>query len=118
MIGFAMALHVVFRGHDGFGETFLGLFNAMLGDTGLFDEFSGERYDRVATILLVVYLFIVVTIMLLNLLVAILSTSHAKVHDNVEGEFKVSKARIVEHSRFVVSKDLASCPRQLGSAGR
>lgn len=109
MIGFAMALHVLFRDRDGFGETVLGLFNAMLGDTDLFDEFSGERYDGVATVLLVVYLFIV-TIMLLNLLIAILSTSHAQVQDNVEREFKVSKARIVEHYRVVVENDLLPAP--------
>eukprot|EP00752_Nemacystus_decipiens_P018673 g16741.t1 len=77
MIGFTMALHVLFHDLEDFGDSLLGLFKAMLGDTGIFDEFSGERYDAVATVLLVVYLFIV-TIMLLNLLIAILSTSHAQ----------------------------------------
>lgn len=112
MIGFAMALHVLFRGRDSFGETFLGLFNAMLGDTGFFDEFSGERHDVVATILLVVYLFIV-TIMLLNLLVAILSASHTKIQDNVEVEFKVSKARIIDHYQSVVEHGLLPAPFNL-----
>lgn len=107
MVGFAMALHVLFRGRDSFGETFLGLFNAMLGDTDFFDEFSGERYDSVATVLLVTYLF-VVTIMLLNLLVAILSTAHTR--DTVKGEFKASKARIIQHYRFVVDEDLLPAP--------
>ena len=112
IVGFAMSLYVLLRGEDTFGENFLGLFNAMLGDTDIFGEFSGERYDPVATILLVVYLFIV-TIMLLNLLVAILSTSHSKVQDNVKVEFKVSKARIIEHYRLVVEKDLLPAPFNL-----
>eukprot|EP00903_Cladosiphon_okamuranus_P014752 g13669.t1 len=112
MIGFAMALHVLFRGDDRFGETFLALFNAMLGDTDFFEDFSGERHDPVATILLVVYLFIV-TIMLLNLLVAILSTSHSKVQDNVKLEFKVSKAHIIDNYQSVVNKDLLPAPFNL-----
>lgn len=112
MIGFAMALHVLFRDLDTFGQTFLHLFKAMLGDTAYFDEFSGERYDWVATILLVVYLFIV-AIMLLNLLVAILSTSHAQVQDNVGREFKVAKARIVQHYRLVVDEDVLPAPFNL-----
>lgn len=112
MIGFAMALHVLFRDLDSFGETFLGLFKAMLGDTEFFDEFSGGRYDRVATILVVIYLFMV-TIMLLNLLVAILSTAHAQVQENTGGTFKVSKARIVDHYRLVVEKDLLPAPFNL-----
>lgn len=116
MIGFAMALHVLFSDIDTFGQTMLGLFNAMLGDTNFFEEFNGSRYDRVATILVVVYLFIV-TIMLLNLLVAILSTSHAQVQDNVGTEFKVSKARIVAYYRMVVSEDLLPAPFNLLQLG-
>eukprot|EP00752_Nemacystus_decipiens_P018686 g16750.t1 len=77
MLGFTMALHVLVRDLDSFGETFLALFRAMLGETDFFEVFSGSRYDGVATALLVSYLLIV-SIMLLNLLVAILSTSHAQ----------------------------------------
>lgn len=112
MIGFAMALHVLFRDVDTFGETFLGLFKAMLGETDFFNEFSGGRFDLAATILVVLYLFIV-TIMLLNLLIAILSTAHAQVQENVEGEFKVSKARIVAYYRMVVDKNLLPAPFNL-----
>ncbi|CAM9587306.1 unnamed protein product, partial [Ectocarpus fasciculatus] len=66
----------------------------------------------VATILLVVYLFIV-TIMLLNLLVAILSTSHATVHENVDREFKVSIARMMDYYQLVVTKDMLPAPFNL-----
>lgn len=111
MVGFAMALHVLFRDLDRFGQTFLALFRAMLGDTDFFEVVSGSQYDGVATFLLVVYLFIV-TIMLLNLLVAILSTSHAQVQDNASTELKVSKARIIAH-RWVVDNDLLPAPFNL-----
>ncbi|CAM9782826.1 unnamed protein product [Scytosiphon promiscuus] len=112
MIGFAMALHVLFRDLDTFGQTCLGLFKAMLGDTELFDEFSGGRYDGVATFLLVVYLFIV-SIMLLNLLIAILSTAHSQVEKNVARESKTSRARLFDHYRTVVQKDLLPAPFNL-----
>lgn len=112
IIGFAMALHVLFHDLDNFGETQLRLFTAMAGDTEIFDEFSGERLDTVAIILVVVYLFIVTT-MLLNLLIAILSTAHAQVQGNVGVEFKVSKARIVACYRMVVDKDLLPIPFNL-----
>ncbi|CAN0396724.1 unnamed protein product, partial [Ectocarpus sp. 12 AP-2014] len=59
MTGFAMAFHVLFRDLDSFGTTFLGLFRAMLGEVDFFETFAGGRYDSVATILLVVYLFVV-----------------------------------------------------------
>lgn len=107
-----MALHVLFRDLEDFGDTLLGLFTTMLGDTGFFDEFSGGRYDSVATILVVFYLFIV-TIMLLNLLVAILSTAHDRVQEDVEGEFRVSNARIVDYYRTVVDERLLPVPFNL-----
>lgn len=112
MIGFAMSFHVLFRDVDTFGETLLDLFKAMLGDVAFFDFFSDDAYERVAIVLLVVYLCIV-TIMLLNLLVAILSTSHAQVQDNVGREFKVSKARMIQHYQTVVERRLLPAPFNL-----
>ncbi len=116
MVGFAMSLHVLFRDLDSYGATFgeamLGLFKAMLGETDLFEDFSGGRYDDVATILLVAYLLIM-TIMLLNLLVAILSTAHTEVQENAGAELKVSKARIIGYYRTVVKEDLLPAPFNL-----
>lgn len=112
MVGFAMGLHVLLRDLESFGQTFQALFRAMLGETDLFGDFSGSEYDDVASLLLVVYLFIV-TIMLLNLLVAILSTSHSQVQDNAGIELKVSKARIVSHYRWVVKCDVLPAPFNL-----
>eukprot|EP00752_Nemacystus_decipiens_P005574 g5043.t1 len=118
MIGFAMALHVLFRDLDSFGQTFLGLFKAMLGDTELFKDFSGGRYDGVASFLVIVYLFIV-TIMLLNLLIAILSTAHAQwaigTYQMVTGICKLSKTSGAGKEELIVESILRKDPRAVGA---
>lgn len=62
----------------------------MLGETDFFDEFSGSQFDSVATVLLATYL-VILTIMMLNLLVAVLSTAHARVDQNADQEYKVGR---------------------------
>lgn len=62
----------------------------MLGETDFFDEFSGTEFDVVATVLLVTYL-VILTIMMLNLLIAVLTTTHARVAENIDREFKVGQ---------------------------
>lgn len=108
MLGFAMSFKTLFHSET-YGETWLHLFKAMLGEVGFFDDFSGDRYDFIATVLLVMYL-VVIQIMLLNLLIAILSVSHAKVQENAELEFKVSKAILIKHYRWVVDDDVLPAP--------
>lgn len=61
----------------------------MLGEADFFDAFSGSVFENIATLLLVAYL-ITLTIMLLNLLVAVLATAHARVDMNPDQEYKVS----------------------------
>ena len=115
MIGFATSFFSLFRDVDSFEETLLYLFKTILGDVELFDELedsSRERYAVVGHVLLVIFV-IVVTIMLLNLLIAILSTAHADVHSNTEKEFKVSTARTVEHYRLAVELDILPAPFNL-----
>ena len=73
----------------------------MLGDTDFFDDFSGTKSDSVATVLLATYL-VILTIMMLNLLVAVLSTSHARVDQNADQEYKVSQV-----SRTALSRQTA-----------
>ncbi|CAM9861414.1 unnamed protein product [Sphacelaria rigidula] len=115
MIGFAMSFFALFDDIDTYHGTLLTLFKVMLGDTAFFEIFEEEpynRYETVATVLLVLYL-IVFTIVLLNLLIAVLSTSHTQVQENAEREFKVSKARLIQHYRLVVKKDLLPAPFNL-----
>eukprot|EP00752_Nemacystus_decipiens_P012128 g10753.t1 len=92
MLGFAMSFHTLFRDVDTFGGTCLTLFKAMLGEVGFFEEFPGENFDAVATALLIIYL-VVIAVMLLNLLIAVLSTSHSKVEGKADQEFKWFKLR-------------------------
>lgn len=66
----------------------------MLGETDFFDEFSGSKHDGVATVLLAAYL-VILTIMMLNLLVAVLSTAHTKVEQNADQEYKVSRSGVL-----------------------
>lgn len=111
LLGFTLSFHALLRDADTFGQTCLNLFKAMLGEVDLFDEFPA-RYETVSTVLLVMYL-IVVTIMLLNLLIAVLSTSHAKVQEHAQHEYAVLKARIIQHYRMVVREDLLPAPFNL-----
>ncbi len=112
MLGFAMAFHALFSDFTTFGQTCLILFKALLGEVGFFDDFAGDDQDAVATTLLVVYL-LVMGVMLLNLLIAVLSTSHSKVEGKADQEFKVSKARFIVHYRLVVDKCLLPPPFNL-----
>lgn len=107
MLGFAVSFFALFRD----SSTWLNVFNAMLGD-GFFEDFDGEVYEAVGTTLLVIYL-IVTAILLLNLLIAVLSTSHANVQENADREFKVSKAHFVQHYRMVVEADFLPPPFNL-----
>lgn len=108
MLGFAVSFFALVRDDS----TWLKVFNAMLGDTAFFEDFEEHEYEAAGTILLMGYL-LVITILLLNLLIAVLSTSHANVQGNAAQEFKVSKARFVQHYRFVVDEELLPPPFNL-----
>ena len=112
MLGFAVSFHALYSDVDTFGHTFLTLFKGMLGEVGFFDDFPNgdyNEYEEVATALFVVYLA-VIAIILLNLLVAVLSTSHAKVHEKAEQEFRVTTALFIDRYRLVVDKHLLPPP--------
>ena len=112
IFGFAMAFFSLFRELDGLTlrTSVLKVFKAMLGDTGFFDDFTGTRFDEVATLLLVFYL-IIMTIMLLNLLIAVLSTAHANVEHSVL--IRVSAARLFMSYRRVTAIDILPAPFNL-----
>ena len=76
----------------------------MLGEVSFFRVFSGSVFDAVATALLVAYLMIL-TVMMLNLLVAVLSTAHARIDMNIDQEYKVRqfsllRAAIVNRTKY------------------
>lgn len=107
-----MAFQAIFRDLNTFGETCLVLFKALLGDVDFFDFFSGGEHDVEATILLVSYL-VIISVMLLNLLIAVLSTSHARIQGTQELEHKTSKVRLIEHYRLTVDEHLLPPPFNL-----
>lgn len=112
MVGFAIAFFALVREIDDstFHQSLLDVFVAMLGEVGLFDEFKETRYEAVGTVLLVTYL-IIMSVMLLNLLVAVLSTSHAKLEGNVI--LRVSRARLFMTYRRAVGDDVLPAPFNL-----
>lgn len=115
MLGFAISFYALFRNVDTFGQTLLTLFKGMLGEVGFFDDFLGDgygEYEEVATALFIIYL-VVIAIMLLNLLIAVLSTSHAKIQEKAEQEFRVSRALVIDYYRLVVDKHLLPPPFNL-----
>ena len=113
MLGFAMSFRALSNQGESFGETCLYLFKGMLGDVGFFDEFSGGGdHDAVATALFCVFL-VVMAVMFLNLLIAVLGTSHSKVERKVDQEFKVSKALLIDRYRLVVDEHLLPPPFNL-----
>lgn len=112
MLRFSMSLYSIFSELDTYRDTWLDVFKAILGEVGLFDEFVGRRYEIAATLLLVFYL-VVITVMLLNLLIAVLSTMHSKVQESAEREFKVSKARLIQYDRVIVHEPFIPSPFNL-----
>ena len=118
MMGFAMALYPLLRDDNNswtFDAISLLLFKTLLGDVGAFAEFDDSaqsRYSTVGHLLLAVYL-VIMTIMLLNLLIAVLSTKHTKVDVKADKEFKVSRARIIEHYRLAVAFNILPAPFNL-----
>lgn len=71
-------------------QVWLDAFQAMLGETQFFEEFKAGGVGSVGVGLMVAYLMIL-AIMMLNLLVAVLTTAHARVDQNADQEYKVSK---------------------------
>ncbi|CAM9206508.1 unnamed protein product [Ectocarpus fasciculatus] len=134
MLSFALAFHAVFHtcgeykdpectidddadfllrdAFGSFGDSFVTVFTFALGGPD-FEAFqlagSDCRCDlpegaRNAGIFLLVVYMITMTVVLLNLLVAVLSTTHGKVYANAEKEFHHARARLIYQSARVVSR--------------
>lgn len=114
MMGFAVAFKTLLHASTlTFGEVWLGVFKAMLGEVGVFETESGDAaYGDAVTALLVIYL-VIMAVMLLNLLIAVLSTEHAKVDERSDREFSVSKVRVIKLYRRVVDQEVLPAPFNL-----
>lgn len=106
-----------------FGDSVLTLFSAMLGEFS-FEAFEPEEEDddeiecrntrnrQAGVVLLVVYL-IIMAVMLLNLLIAVLSTAHAAVYQDAEKQFHAARAKLIVQSRDDVLHDVLPPPFNL-----
>ncbi|CAN0475441.1 unnamed protein product, partial [Ascophyllum nodosum] len=119
IMGFAMALFSLLRDADNFNFNFadilLLLFKTLLGDVEAFEEFNdsaGNRFSFTGNLLLVLYL-VVMTIVLLNLLIAALSTAYAEVEMNTDKGIEVANVRAVEYYRQIVALDIIPAPFNL-----
>ncbi|CAB1096081.1 unnamed protein product [Ectocarpus sp. CCAP 1310/34] len=122
MAGFALAFNAVFGSCDAgsdldesygsFGTAFLTVFKAPLGEFKFedFDDVGGQcpynpspgRASDAGTFLLVAYL-VVLAVVMLNLLIAVLSTAHGEVYANGEKEFHLARTRLILQSARAVA---------------
>lgn len=101
----------------------LTMFQAMLGEfdfelfNASYDNEDGEDcgsvpYSEFGIVLLVIYL-VIMAVMLLNLLIAVLSTAHSKVYQNASKEFQLARAKLILQSEEDVLKDVIPPPFNL-----
>ncbi|CAM9728979.1 unnamed protein product [Ectocarpus sp. 6 AP-2014] len=113
MMGFTVSFYALFEEAKSYGDVWLDVFKAMLGEVSVFsDIYEDSVYRDVARVLLVVYLT-VVAVMLLNLLIAVLSTEHAKVDEQQDIAFRESKVRIMKLYVRIVDSDVLPSPFNL-----
>lgn len=105
------------------GQSLLTMFESMLGEftfeqfyVGYYDE-SGAycgmvSYHEAGITLMVIYL-IIMAVMLLNLLIAVLSTAHAAVDQNADKEYHLARAKIILQSGDDVLNDVLPPPFNL-----
>eukprot|EP00903_Cladosiphon_okamuranus_P009455 g9014.t1 len=113
MMGFTVSFFALFNEEQSYGECWLDVFKAMLGEVGVFEDlYEDSVYRNVAKVLLVMYL-LVVGVMLLNLLIAVLSTEHAKVDQQQDRAFRESKVQLMKLYGRIVEGDQLPTPFNL-----
>lgn len=108
LMGFAQAFFVLFEsvGWSGFVQAVQTCFVAMLGDFDL-DRFADSPYTAVSVGLLVVYV-VTITILLLNLLIAMMGDTFDKINEAAEMQWHLERARIV----FALENELSKEERE------
>lgn len=115
--------HPIVAAFGTLGDALLTMFGSMLGefDFGVFferyedengDDCGGVLYVEAGISLMAVYL-VVMTVMLLNLLIAVLSTAHAEVQKNAPKEFQLARAKLIMQSGEDVLNDVLPPPFNL-----
>eukprot|EP00752_Nemacystus_decipiens_P011859 g10519.t1 len=105
-----------------FSDSFVTVFSSALGgpDFGLFEEAGDDcspchlpKGARNAGRFLMVVYMVTMTVVLLNLLIAVLSTAHDKVYANAEKEFHLARAKLIYQSARVVARRRPPAPLNL-----
>ena len=115
--------HPVVEAFGTIGDALLTMFMSMLGDFNLrvffyrYESSDGQDsvgvvYQEAGVTLMVIYL-VIMLITLLNFLIAVLSTAHSEVQQNVEKEFQLEKARAILKSAEEVKCDVLPPPFNL-----
>ena len=99
LIGFTQALYLLVNkyGAQYFFRRLMGCFVALLGQadiTALIIEEDSSHFPTLSTFLLVVYV-LMVSILLLNLLIAMMTTTYSKIYDESDKVWNLEWARIV-----------------------
>lgn len=105
------------------GDALLTMFVSMLGEFDLepfFSRYEGANgedcgevtYVQAGILLMVIYL-VIMAVILLNLLIAVLSTAHAEVQVNASKEYHLARAKIVLQSGEDVLNDVLPPPFNL-----
>lgn len=115
--------HPAVQAFGSLGDALLTMFSSMLGEFNfeVFDQnyendngedCGGITYLKAGVVLMVLYL-IIMAVMLLNLLIAVLSTAHSEVQQNSSKEFQLARAKIILQSGEDVQNDVLPPPFNL-----
>ena len=115
--------HPVVEAFGTMGDALLTMFSFMLGefDFSIFsahyqnkdgEDCGGVAYQSAGISLVVIYL-VIMSVTLLNFLIAVLSTVHSSVQQNAQKEFQVVRARVILQSAEDVKNDVLPPPFNL-----
>ena len=91
------------RGISGFMNRIESLFESTLGDVKVSDYYQGFKYDggwehwvqKIASLLLFISFTILITVVLFNLLVAMMGSTYEEVKEKADQRWKLERARII-----------------------
>jgi len=109
LLGFSQAFFVLFdnNGFPGFMKSVKSCFFGMLGDFEV-EEYAETTFQTISVSLLIVYV-VVVTILLLNLLVAMMGDTYGNIIEDADKQWHLERARII----FAIENEMSATERNL-----
>ena len=107
VFGFGQAFFVLLDGHgtDGFLASMKTCFVASLGDFDI-SAFSDSSFQSVTVILLIIYV-VVVSILLINLLIAMMGNTYGRINEEADNTWQLEQARII----FAIENEMSTAER-------